>query len=118
MEPEIVNRLIDAGGELLFAAVLAGAAWGVRKFKLSESRMRLIGAGIDLAYGAVNEMARKTPNAVDDKAAAALKVLADYLRASGQAPPTAGEEVAARIAFDAKHAAERQVLALANGVPK
>lgn len=114
MDPLIVDRLLNWGVEGLSVLLIAGAGIAVAKWQLTKERRLLIASGINLAYGAVNELARKTPNKIDDKAVEALKQLAAYLETYGAPPPTAAEEQRALIAFNALHAQET----LATASPK
>lgn len=61
--------------------------------------------GVQLAYSVVNEIAMRTDNKIDDKAALALKVLRDFLVAGGGKLDAAGE-AKARILFQAMHGQE------------
>lgn len=100
-------EIIDAVFKLLVVLMLAGAGWLLAKWKWTGDRVKLLAAGVEIAYGAVNELAAKTDNKVDDKAAEALKQLALFLEGYGQKPPTLAESNAAKVQFNAMHAEER-----------
>lgn len=110
MDPVLFERLLSAGAEVVTVGLLMLAFLAIRKWNLKGDRARMIAGGIDLAYGAVNEMARKTANTIDDKAAVALKKLAEYVAAQGGEPLTAKEVSQARLTFDAKHGNESKLL--------
>lgn len=110
MDPEMLAKLIDAGGELFTIALLLLGMLAVRKWALKGERARLIAMGVEFAYGAVNELARRTATRIDDKAAEGLKKLAAYLAAQGAEPPTPEEVAQARAAFEARHGHESKVL--------
>lgn len=118
MDPTLVERMLTAGSEALTVALLMLAFLALRKWRISAERARLISAAVDLVYGAVNEMARRTENRIDDKAALAIKKLAEYLASQGADPLTSEEVAQARLTFTAKHGTESKLLdALAAASP-
>lgn len=111
MDPALIDRVVTAGAEVLTVGLLMVAFLAVRKWNLKGDRARLIASGVDLVYGAVNELARRTATQIDDKAALALKKLAEYLAAQGADPLTTKEVAQARLTFDARHGTESKLLA-------
>ncbi len=64
---------------------------------------KVLAKGIEIAYHAVEDKAKQTPNTIDDKAALALKYLAEYLGSHGL--ELTEEQVArAKLTFSAIHA--------------
>jgi hypothetical protein len=97
---QLLALAVGIGAYLLFQLL-------TRNSTFLRERQGMIGEGIKLVYGAVAELARKTPNEVDDKAALALKKLGELLAAQGSAPLTAGETLKAKLSFDALHVSEK-----------
>lgn len=105
----LTEAIMNQAWQLLLLMILTGIGFLLQKYKVTQDRRNLIGTGVELAYGAVNEMARKSPNKIDDKAAEALKKISELLKAENHPPLTAAEEIKVRMAFDAKHALERKL---------
>lgn len=106
-------------GEGVVAAIgaIALALW--RRATLTDERRKLILTFGDMAYGVVNEVARRSANTVDDKAALGLRHVLDLLAANGQKPLTPGETATVRSLFDANHGNEAKRLeAVAAAAPK
>lgn len=116
MDPLLLERLLSAGAEVVGVGLLLLAFLAVRRWSLKGERARLISVGLDLVYGAVNELARRSQSKIADKAAYALKMLAEYMAAQGADPLTAKEVAQARLTFDAKHGTESKVLAAVRAV--
>lgn len=64
---------------------------------------KIIDTAIPIAFNVVNEIARRTPNTIDDKVAAGLKVLADYV-ATHNLELKPEHEARAKMVFSALHA--------------
>jgi predicted secreted protein len=73
--------------------------------KLSAERRQQVFQFADMAFGVVEELARKTETDLDDKAVEGLKQLEEMLRNAGMKPLTAAETQLAKARFDALHAA-------------
>lgn len=72
---------------------------------LSPARLTLVFQVADLAFGALEELARKTDNTIDDKAVEGLKTVEELLKANGQPTLTTGEVQLVKARFDGLHAA-------------
>ena len=62
-------------------AVAVGAVMFLVKMVLGENYAKneaLFAMGVEVAYNIVNDVAKRTPNEVDDKVAMGLKALRDY----------------------------------------
>lgn len=70
---------------------------------------KVIAEALPIAYFGVNEIARRTPNKIDDKVAAGLKILKDYVEASGVKEQEIKPQhlAKAKLVFDAMHAQEK-----------
>src|SRR5690348_7899481 len=88
----------------------------VRSF--ARERHKLITKLIDAAYWATAEVAIRTPNTIDDKAAYALGVLAKMLAAEGASALAPREEERALLQWQAMHGLEKvQAKLVAIGAP-
>lgn len=102
---------------LAVIGALALAFW--RRQNLTEERRKLILTFGDMAYGVVNEVARRSANTIDDKAALGLRYVLDLLTTNGQKPLTPGETATVKALFDANHGNEAKRLeAVAAAAPK
>jgi hypothetical protein len=98
----ITDDLLKAVGGVLGMALL----YGLSRIKNATVRFLAnlaVDKGIPIAFNYVEELSRKTPNKLDDKAALALNALRKYLDTYG-VKPTLEQESRARIVFDALHA--------------
>ena len=94
--PQVVTVI----GSLLAAAMTSFFhAWFKEKSGKAESNFLL---GVQIAYLAVNEVAKRTPNEVDDKVALGLRILGEHLAKSNQALSAADAE-RAKALFSAMH---------------
>jgi 16S rRNA G527 N7-methylase RsmG len=80
-----------------------------KRWAFLNERKQLIAEGVRWVYGAVEEMARRSPSQLDDKAALALKKLADLLSVAGQTPLSPAETMKAKLAFDTFHQADKKL---------
>jgi hypothetical protein len=96
---------------LAVPALLIGARklWG----EMTEQRLELVDQFITIAYHVTDEVARVTPNKVDDKVAFALGELQRLLRVNRKKPLTEGEAELAK----AKWSAMSSLEAKAAGAP-
>ncbi|MCP3065720.1 hypothetical protein LXT21_43825 [Myxococcus sp. K38C18041901] len=92
----LVASLVVGGGVALVRAIWKDKA---------EERLRSVGYVINLAYYAVNDMALRTANKVDDKVAEALRIFREQLALKGYVP-TDREVAQAKAAWTAMHGAE------------
>lgn len=70
----------------------------------AAARELLLKTGIEVAFNVVNDLAKRTPNQVDDKVALGLKALAEYLAAHGEVlTPT--DTAKAQLVFSAMNGA-------------
>lgn len=93
------------GALLTFVVGLIGRD-RLRKWKVNK----IVTVGVPIAYHVVNEIARRTPNKIDDKIAEGLRVLKEYLKTEGVKDSEVTEEhlAKARLLFDALHAQEKE----------
>lgn len=97
--PEVVALLVSlavGGGIALYRS------WKKDK---AEEHLRWLGRATSMAYYAVNDIALRTPNKVDDKVVAALGFFRDELARRGYVP-TPTEEESAKVQWSAMHGAE------------
>jgi hypothetical protein len=73
----------------------------------AEAAEKLFGAGVQVAYSVVNDIASRTTNKIDDKVAVGLKVFADYYASHGKTPSQL-EEQRAKLLFSAMHGQEKK----------
>jgi len=100
-------------GVLLFTvlAVLKARASNDQNRQAELARVEsVIDKGIPIAFNVVQEIARLTPNKVDDKVALGLKALADYAATHG-VTPTEDHEDRAKLVFQAMHAESKAATA-------
>jgi hypothetical protein len=90
----------------------------VRSF--AKERHQLITKLVEAAYWATAEVAIRTPNTIDDKAAYALGVLHKMLAAEGASSLTRREEERAELQWQAMHGVEKvqQKLAAIGSPPR
>lgn len=94
------------------AAGLVGLAFFFWKEK-KETRLRTVSWAVAIAYNITNEVAKMTPNAVDDKVAYALGVFKDALAVRGYSPSD-GDTEAAKLEWQALHGQEKIAEGIAN----
>jgi hypothetical protein len=70
---------------------------------LMERKRRIFETGVKVAFFAVNEIARHTPNKIDDKVAIALKYLSEFM-GSHNVPLKAADVDRAKLMFNALNA--------------
>lgn len=85
---------------------------------LTPARLTLVFQVADLAFGALEELARKSDTDLDDKAVAGLKTVEELLRANGQPTLTTGEVQLVKARFDGLHAASLATVTVSPTVPK
>lgn len=87
-----------------FLGVVVFTALGLfLKAAKKEAVDRVIDASIPIAFRVVDEIARRTPNKIDDKVALGLKVLADYVK-THDITLKPEHEARAKLVFNALHA--------------
>lgn len=96
--------------ELSAAGAVAIYLMVAAKLKLSDERRAFVARALDVGYGFVNEVARLTPNTIDDKFALFLKAANEHLRAQGKRELSPSEVEAAKLAVKARHGDESKVL--------
>lgn len=96
--------------ELVLVVVTAVAGVFIRRAQLSRERKEFILTAGQLAYGAVNELARRSANRVDDKVAKGLGIVLELLQANGQKPLSPGEQATVKVLFDSMHGQEAKRL--------
>lgn len=109
LTPETVGTFV---GVVLFTAL------GL--FLKSQKRAavdKIIDMAIPVAYKVVDEIARRTPNKIDDKVALGLKVLAEYA-ATHDIELKPEHEARAKMVFSALHAESKVAETQANLVAK
>lgn len=116
MSPETLHALL--AGALTLALMLAGTFLvpylKVQLAKLTEARRAQVFQLADLAFGVVEELARRSTTDLDDKAVKGLKELELLLATNGAAPLSAGETALAKARFDALHSELKAREALAS----
>jgi hypothetical protein len=99
--PDTAVEVLKLSAALL-AAVLPFLLTWIFKDKAKKAEGNLL-AGVEVAFNVVNEVAKRTPNKVDDKAALGLDFLRQYLKTQGQ-DLSAPEAERAKLLFKALHA--------------
>ena len=88
-------------------AIFVTALMFLVKMLLGEKftrNQKLFEMGVDVAYNIVNDLAKRTPNQVDDKVALGLKALQDWFHAHGQVL-SAAQSDKAKLLFQAMNGA-------------
>jgi hypothetical protein len=88
-------------------AIFVTALMFLVKMLLGEKftrNQKLFEMGVDVAYNIVNDLAKRTPNQVDDKVALGLKALQDWFKANGQTL-SAAQAAKAKLLFQAMNGA-------------
>lgn len=114
IDPALMALLLE-GLVILVAVAIVG---GFALMKLTPDRASTVLAAADFAYGVIAELARKTENQFDDKAAEGLKKAIELLKLQGRAPPSPEEEKLILARFDALHAEEKRQEVLAGAGPQ
>lgn len=111
------EKLIELAAQILTTLLLAGLGLLVKKWsgqKDAAFRLEMLQKGAALAFGVVNELARKSPTKIDDKVAKALGEVNLFLASQGQPPVAPEETMALQQMFDAQHASEKKLESLKN----
>lgn len=95
--PEVSVEVIGA-----IAAGVIGFLFRLIFKDRAEAREKIFRVGVEIAYGVVSDIAKRTSNKIDDKAALGLKVLRDFYATHNLKPSLADEE-RARLLFSAMH---------------
>lgn len=88
-------------------AIIVAALMFLVKMLLGEKftrNQKLFEMGVEVAYNIVNDLAKRTPNEVDDKVALGLKALRDWFAAHGQTL-TVAQADKAKLLFQAMNGA-------------
>ena len=101
-------NVLTAIGVVVGAAVYAYRALSGHNEALKQQRLADIRIFVDLAYRAVNEIARRTPGKLDDKIALGLQKVNEALEAAGKKPTSEAEAKLVQQHFDATHGDEKR----------
>ena len=103
----VLKTLLDLLLKPESMAIIISALMFLVKLILGEKftrNQKLFEMGVDVAYNIVNDLAKRTPNEVDDKVALGLKALSDWFKAHGQTLSAAQSEKA-KLLFQAMNGA-------------
>lgn len=108
---QVVLSILTSDAALQVAGVALTAVIGLvgRKLVKDADQSKLESSfrwGLDVAYHAVNEISRVTPNTADDKVALGLEFLRKAMGQRGE-KLTVDDEDRARLVFQAMHAREK-----------
>lgn len=92
---------------ILGPIVLGAIGWVLRTvFKeQAAAKEQLFSVGVEIAYSIVTEIAKRTENTIDDKAATAIGILREWMHANDQKLSPV-DEVKAKLLFQAMHGKE------------
>lgn len=96
------DSIVVVIAQVLGVAFFAGAAWFWKQEETRKKAEEWFIQGVPVAFKVVDEIAKKTPNKVDDKIALGLKVLADFM-GTHKAKLTGEQAERAKLLFHAIH---------------
>ena len=109
---QILSALLSPDVLVILGPIVIGLIGMVLRAVFKEqaaAKEQAFSVGVEIAYAVVTEIAKRTENTIDDKAALALGVLRDWLKASGQTL-TPVDEARAKLLFQAMHGRELTAL--------
>jgi len=101
----LLDQFLSPSGIASIVGALAAFVFGV--WKLGDVRKKQVATGAYYAFHLVEDLAATTENTIDDKVAAGLKALDQYMVANGWRPLKPGEQEVAKLTFSAMHGAQK-----------